>query len=246
VGYAYRAIRSEEVDVAITGGSEAPIMPMAIASFSSMRALSRRNNEPQRASRPFDKERDGFVLGEGAAILIIEERERAKARGAHIYAEILGYGATNDAFHMVQPAPTGLDAARAIRLALQDAAIAPEDIEYVSAHGSSTPLNDKTEALIIKSIFGKHAYSERFAVSSTKSMTGHAMGAAASIALVGSILSVEQGFIPPTMNYEFPDPECDPDIDYVSNRAKRAQPQFILSNAFGFGGKNACLIIGNP
>jgi len=246
IGYACRFIRNGEADVMISGGAEAPILPIVIASFSSMKAVSRRNDSPHRASRPFDKERDGFVLGEGAAILVLEERERAKARGAHIYLEILGYGSTNDAFHMSQPAPEGLEAIRAIRLALQDAGLTPEDINYVSAHGSSTLLNDRTEARIIRAVFGKHAYSDDFAISSTKSMTGHAMGAASSIALAGAILAREDGFLPPTINYEVPDPECDPDLDYIPNKAKIGQPQFFLSNAFGFGGKNACLVVGNP
>ena len=245
VGYACRYIHSGEADIMLAGGAEAPIVPIVIASFSSMRALSTRNDSPHRASRPFDKERDGFVPGEGAAILVLEERERAKSRGANIYAEILGYGATNDAFHMTQPAPGGLEAIRAIRLALRNADLAPEDIEYVNAHGTSTPLNDKTESRIIGAVFGEHAHSGRFAVSSTKSMVGHAMGAASSIGLVASILAREQGFLPPTINYEVPDPECDPDIDYVPNEAKQRQPQFFLSNSFGLGGKNACLVIGD-
>ncbi len=230
----------------IAGGAEAPVVPIVIASFSSMRALSKRNDSPRRASRPFDKERDGFVPAEGAAILVLEERERALARGAHIYAEVLGYGSTNDAFHMSRPAPAGIEAVRAIRMALQSARLAPEDIDYVNAHGTSTLLNDRTEAKIIRSVFGKHAHSERFAVSSTKSMMGHAMGASCSIGLVASILAREQGFLPPTINYEVPDPECDPYIDYVPNEAKQRQPQFILSNSFALGGKNACLVIGNP
>jgi 3-oxoacyl-[acyl-carrier-protein] synthase II len=246
VGSAYRSIRSGEADVMVTGGAEAPIVPIVIASFSSMKAVSQRNDDPQRASRPFDKERDGFVLGEGAGILVLEELERAKSRGARIYAEVLGYGATNDAFHMSQPDPRGLEAIRAVQLALRDAGLSPKDIEYVSAHGSSTPLNDKTETMVIRSLFHKHAYSDRFAISSTKSMTGHAMGAAASIGLVATLLAREEGFLPPTINYEIPDPECDPDLDFVPNEAKPRQPQFILSNAFGFGGKNACLVLGTP
>ena len=246
VGYARRCIQNGEADIMIAGGAEAPIVPIVIASFSSMKALSMRNESPHRASRPFDKERDGFVPAEGAGILVLEELGRAKSRGAYIYAEVLGYGATNDAFHMSRPAPAGMEAIRAVRMALQDANIAPEDIGYVNAHGTSTPLNDRTEARIIRSVFGKHAYSDRFAVSSTKSMTGHAMGAAPSIGLVSSILARERGFLPPTINYEVPDPECDPDIDYIPNEAKLRQPQFILSNSFGLGGKNACLVIGNP
>jgi len=245
VGYAMRYIRSGEADIMITGGTEAPIVPIVISSFSSMKAVSERNDNPHRASRPFDKERDGFVLGEGAGILVLEERERARLRGAHIYTEILGYGATSDAFHMSQPNPNGLEAIRAIRLALEETNLSSEDIDYVNAHGSSTPLNDKTEIMIVKSIFGKHVYSDHFAISSTKSMTGHAMGAASSIGLVASILATEQGFLSPTINYEVPDPECDPDLDYVRNEAKKRQPQFILSNSFGFGGKNACLVLGN-
>lgn len=246
VGYAYRFIRDGEADIMIAGGAEAPIVPIMVAGFASMRAVSKRNDDPSRASRPFDKGRDGFVLGEGAGILVFEEYEHAKARGVHIYSEVLGYGATNDAFHMSRPIPEGTEAIRAIQLALQNAGLEPNDIDYVNAHGSSTPLNDKTEAKIIRAIFGRHAYSDRFAVSSTKSMVGHAIGAASSMGLIASILASEESFIPPTINYEVPDPECDPDIDYVPNKAKQQHSQFILCNSFGLGGKNACLVIGKP
>jgi 3-oxoacyl-[acyl-carrier-protein] synthase II len=223
----------------ITGGAEAPIVPLTFGAFCLIRALSERNGDPVRASRPFDKERDGFVMGEGAGILILENLENAIKRGARIYAEVLGYGTTNDAYHMAQPLPTGQQAKQAIKLTLQHANIDPSEIDYINAHGSSTPLNDKTETKVIKDIFGEYAY--RIPISSNKSMIGHALGAAGSIELVASVLTIKNQFIPPTINYEFPDPECD--LDYVPNKGRKASVTTILKNSFGFGGKNSNIII---
>ena len=242
IGCSLRFIRSGEADMIVTGGTDAAIIPMTVSAFASMRALSRRNDLPEEASRPFDKERDGFVLGEGAAIFLLEELEHALARGARIYAEVLGYGATNDAYHMTKPSPDGVEAARAIYLALEDAKLSPSDIDYVNAHGSSTPLNDKTETKISRMVFGKHAYSDKFAISSTKSLTGHALGAASAIGLSASLLGMEHGFLPPTINYKLFDPECD--LNYIPNEPEHRQIQFFLSNSFAFGGKNSCLILG--
>jgi 3-oxoacyl-(acyl-carrier-protein) synthase len=223
----------------ITGGAEAPIVPLTFGAFCLIRALSERNGDPVRASRPFDKERDGFVMGEGAGILILENLENAIKRGARIYAEVLGYGTTNDAYHMAQPLPTGQQAKQAIKLTLQRANIDPSEIDYINAHGSSTPLNDKTETKVIKDIFGEYAY--RIPISSNKSMIGHALGAAGSIELVASVLTIKHQFIPPTINYEIPDPECD--LDYVPNKGRKTSVTTILKNSFGFGGKNSNIII---
>jgi len=242
IGCSLRFIRSGEADVIITGGTDAAIIPITVSAFASMRALSRRNDVPEEASRPFDKERDGFVLGEGAAIFIMEELNHAIARGAHIYAEVLGYGATSDSYHLTKPAPDGVVASRAIYLALDDANLSPSDIEYVNAHGSSTTLNDKTETMISRMVFGKYAFSDKFAISSTKSQTGHALGAASAIGLAASLFGMEHGFLPPTINYKVFDPECD--LNYVPNIPQYRQIQFFLSNAFAFTGKNSCLIFG--
>ena len=239
VGYAFYAIKNDFADTMITGGAEAPIVPLTFGAFCLIRALSERNGDPVRASRPFDKERDGFVMGEGAGILILENLENAIKRGARIYAEVLGYGTTNDAYHMAQPLPTGQQAKQAIKLTLQRANIDPSEIDYINAHGSSTPLNDKTETKVIKDIFGEYAY--RIPISSNKSMIGHALGAAGSIELVASVLTIKNQFIPPTINYEFPDPECD--LDYVPNKGRKASVTTILKNSFGFGGKNSNIII---
>ena len=238
IGDSFRLIERGDADAMICGGAESAITPMSVAGFASMRALSTRNDEPKRASRPFDAERDGFVIGEGAGILILEELEFAKARGAKIYAEIVGYGMSGDAFHVTMPDETGSGAIRVMTKAIKDAGISPEQIGYINAHGTSTPYNDKFETLAIKKVFGEHAY--KLAVSSTKSMTGHALGAAGGIEAVISVLSLHENQLMPTINYENPDPECD--LDYVPNETRNAEIEYALSNSFGFGGTNACLI----
>ena len=238
IGEAYRLIRFGFQDVMITGGTEAAVTPMGVAGFAVMRALSTRNDEPQRASRPFDRQRDGFVIAEGAGILILESREAALARGAHIYAEIIGYGANADAYHITAPSPEGDGAARCMRLALDDAGLEPEEVGYINAHGTSTPYNDVNETQAIKHVFGAHA--ARLAVSSTKSMTGHLLGAAGAVEAAFTSLALSAGILPPTINYEFPDPECD--LDYVPNQARERTVDVALSNSFGFGGTNACLV----
>ncbi|MGQ9497313.1 MAG: beta-ketoacyl-ACP synthase II [Desulfotomaculales bacterium] len=238
IGDAFKIIQSGTADVIITGGAEAAITPLALAGFCAMKATSTRNEEPARASRPFDAERDGFVMGEGAAALVLEGEEHAKRRGARIYAEICGYGTSCDAYHITAPDPEGTGAARAMANAIADAGLRPEDIDYINAHGTSTPLNDRVETAAIKRVFGDHAY--RLAVSSTKSMTGHLLGAAGGLEAVASVLTIFHQVIPPTINYEFPDPECD--LDYVPNKARPARIRAVLSNGFGFGGQNASLI----
>lgn len=239
IGYAFYAIRNNLADSMITGGVEASLSPLTIGAFCLIGALSTKNGDPTKASRPFDKERDGFVMSEGAGILILENLENALKRGASIYAEVLGYGTTNDAYHMVQPSPNGEKAKKAIQLALQDAGLKPSDIDYVNAHGTSTPLNDKIETKIIKEIFGEYAY--KIPISSIKSMIGHTVGASGSIEAIASALTIKHQFIPPTINYEFPDPECD--LDYVPNEGRKALINTVLSNAFSFGGKNSAIII---
>jgi len=239
IGYAFYAITNNLADVMIAGGAEAPIAPLTLGSFCLIGALSKRNEDPPRASRPFDKERDGFVMGEGAGVLILETLEHALARGVPIYAEVLGYGTTNDAYHMVQPLPTGEQAKKAIELALQEARIDPTEIDHVNAHGSSTPLNDKIETKIMKEVFGEHAY--EIPITANKSMTGHALGAGGAIELVASVLTIKNQFIPPTTNYEYPDPECD--LDYVPNKGRKASVNTVLKNSFGFGGKNSSIVI---
>lgn len=238
LGEAFRMIRSGLQDAVIAGGAEAAITPLGVGGFASMKALSTRNDEPARASRPFDKERDGFVIAEGSGVIILEEREQALKRGAKIYAEIIGYGANGDAYHMTAPAPEGEGAARCMKLALQDAGIEPNEIDYINAHGTSTEYNDTNETQAIKTVFGEHAY--KIPVSSTKSMTGHMLGAAGAVEGVYSVLALHRGVIPPTINYENPDPECD--LDYTPNRARKAEIKVVLSNSFGFGGTNACVI----
>lgn len=238
IGDSFRIIERGDSDAMICGGAESAITPMSVAGFASMRALSTRNDEPKKASRPFDAERDGFVIGEGAGILILEELEHAKARGAKIYAEIVGYGMTSDAFHVTMPDETGSGAIRVMKKAMNDAGVSPEQIGYINAHGTSTPYNDKFETLAIKNAFGDHAY--ELAVSSTKSMTGHALGAAGGIEAVFSVKVIEKKMLPPTINLENPDPDCD--LDYVPNEAREADVDYVLSNSFGFGGTNACLI----
>ena len=239
IGYAFNAIRNRDLDIIIMGGADSPIFSPILAAFCVLRALSKRNDSPTKASRPFDKTRDGFVLGEGAGILILEDLEHALKRNAHIYGEILGFGMTCDAYHMTKPEPSGKQAIRALRNALEDANVRPEDIEYVNAHGTSTPLNDKNETFILKEVFGSHAH--KLAVSSMKSMIGHLIGAAGSVELVGGLMALEEGIIPPTINYEHPDPDCD--LDYVPNKAREKNVNMILKNSFGFGGKNSALVI---
>ena len=238
IGEGFHLIRRGLQDAVIAGGAEAAITPLGVGGFAAMKALSTRNDEPERASRPFDKDRDGFVIGEGSGVLILEERERAVKRGAKIYAEVIGYGANGDAYHMTAPAPEGEGAARCMRLALQDAGIAPSEVDYINAHGTSTEYNDANESTAIKKVFGEHA--ARLAVSSTKSMTGHLLGAAGAVEGVYSALALHYGVIPPTINYDTPDPACD--LDYVPNQARKADIKVALSNSFGFGGTNACVI----
>jgi 3-oxoacyl-[acyl-carrier-protein] synthase II len=238
IGDAFKIIQRGDADVMIAGGTEAVITPIAIAAFGNMKALSTRNDEPKRASRPFDRDRDGFVMGEGAGILVLEEQEQAKQRGARIYAEIVGYGMTGDAFHMTMPDPEAHGVARCIQMALADAGVRPEEVEYINAHGTSTPYNDKHETLAIKQVFGEHAY--HLAVSSTKSMTGHLLGAAGGIEAIFTALAIYYGILPPTLNYEHPDPECD--LDYVPHHVRYQKVKVALSNSFGFGGTNAILV----
>ncbi len=240
IGDAFRIIQRGDADIMIAGGTESAITPLGIGGFASMKALSTRNDEPQKASRPFDSQRDGFVMGEGAGILILEEYEHAKKRGAKIYAEVKGYAATDDAFHVTAPCTDGEGAAMCMRLALKDASLNPEDIDYINAHGTSTPLNDKIETLAIKKVFKDHAY--KLKISSNKSMIGHLLGAASAVEAVASIKTIETGTIPPTINLENPDPECD--LDYVPNKAIKQDVRYVLSNSFGFGGTNSCIIFG--
>jgi 3-oxoacyl-[acyl-carrier-protein] synthase II len=237
IGDAFRIISYGDADVMITGGAEAPVSPIAVGGFASMRALSTRNDDPQHASRPFDAERDGFVIGEGAGVVILEERERALARGARIHCEIAGYGYTADAHHMTAPAPDGEGAARSMRAALRDAGAEPADVDYINAHGTSTPLNDKFETAAIKAALGERA--RTVPVSSSKSMTGHLLGAAGGIEFILCACAHRDGRIPPTINYRHPDPECD--LDYVPNEAREADVRLALSNSLGFGGHNVTL-----
>jgi 3-oxoacyl-[acyl-carrier-protein] synthase II len=238
IGDAYKIIQRGDADVMIAGGTEAVITPLAVAAFGNMKALSTRNDDPKRASRPFDRDRDGFVMGEGAGILVLEERQQAQQRGARIYAEIVGYGMTGDAFHMTTPDPEAEGVSRCIKMALADARIRPGEVEYINAHGTSTPYNDKHETLAIKQVFGEHAY--HLAVSSTKSMTGHLLGAAGGIEAIFTVLAIYHGVVPPTLNYERPDAECD--LDYVPQYPRYHQVQVAMSNSFGFGGTNATLV----
>ena len=240
IGEALLAIRRGVCDVVIAGGTEATITPMALGGFCAMKALSTRNDDPAGASRPFDKDRDGFVMGEGAAILILEELEFARKRGAKIYAELCGYGASGDAHHITAPAPGGEGAVRCMRAAVSDARVNPAEVDIINAHGTSTPYNDMFETMAIKTVFGDHAY--QMMVNSTKSMTGHLLGAAGAIEGVFSVLSIHDGVVPPTINYSTPDPECD--LDYVPNEAREKKVRYALSNSFGFGGTNSCLLFG--
>lgn len=240
IGEAWRTIRTDDADVMIAGGSEATITELAFAGFSNMRALSTRNDEPARASRPFEKNRDGFVMGEGAGVVILEEREHARRRGADILAELVGYGVSADAYHPTAPHPEGRGAAQCMERALKRARLSPEKIGYINAHGTSTPFGDVAETLGIKKTFGSHA-SDGLAVSSTKSMTGHLLGAAGGVELAISALALRDQVLPPTINYEEPDPECD--LDFVPNTAREVSCEYALSNSFGFGGTNASLIL---
>jgi 3-oxoacyl-[acyl-carrier-protein] synthase II len=237
IGDAFKVIQRGDADVMVTGGTEAPLTNMAFAGFSSMKALSF-NPDPKSASRPFDLNRDGFVMGEGAGILVLEELDHALARGARIYAEIVGYGATGDAYHITQPAPAGEGGVRAMRQAIEDSGLQPEEITYMNAHGTSTPYNDKFETMAVKEVFGDHAY--KMAVGSTKSMTGHLLGAAGGIEAIFSVLAITEGIIPPTINITTPDPECN--LDYVPDHARKQEVYAVLSNSLGFGGHNATLI----
>ncbi|MBW2056881.1 MAG: beta-ketoacyl-ACP synthase II [Deltaproteobacteria bacterium] len=239
IGDAMRAIKYGDADAVIAGGTEANLTPLCIAGFNVMKAISVRNDEPEKASRPFDRDRDGFVVAEGAGIVILEELEFAKKRGApRIYAELIGYGYNGDAYHITAPAPEGDGAARCMEMALADAGIAPDEVDYINAHGTSTYLNDITETQAIKRVFRDHA--RKIPISATKSMTGHLLGAAGSVEAIFSILSLRDGIIPPTINLENPDPECD--LDYVPQKAREAKIRVVMSNAFGFGGSNAALV----
>ncbi|TFB13553.1 beta-ketoacyl-[acyl-carrier-protein] synthase II [Candidatus Marinimicrobia bacterium MT.SAG.4] len=238
IGDSFRQIQYGSADVMIAGGSEATVATLAVAGFMNMQALSRRNDEPEKASRPFDLERNGFILSEGGGILVLEELEHAKARGARIYAEIGGLGNTGDAYHITAPAPGGEGAVRAINIALEDAGIKPEEVDYINAHGTSTQFNDKNETAAIKTVFGKHAY--KLSVSSTKSMTGHLLGAAGAVEAIACIFAINKSLIPPTINYEFPDPECD--LDYTPNKAAAKEVNIAISNTFGFGGHNSVIL----
>ena len=241
IGDAFRCILYGDADAIIAGGTEANLTPLTIGGFNAMKALSTRNDDPQRACRPFERNRDGFVVAEGAGIVILEELEFALKRGARIYGEIVGYGYTGDAYHITAPSPDGDGAIRCMRMAMKDAGLKPEEVEYINAHGTSTLLNDKTETLAIRTVFGEHA--KKIPVSATKSMTGHLLGAAGSTEAIFTLLSIYEGILPPTINYEEPDPECD--LDYVPNVARRHSVKFGMSNAFGFGGTNATLIFRN-
>jgi 3-oxoacyl-[acyl-carrier-protein] synthase II len=238
IGEAFKWIQRGDADAMIAGGTESCICPLAVGGFNAMKALSTRNSQPERASRPFDAERDGFIMGEGAGVVILEDLEFAKKRGARIYAEVIGYGASSDAYHITTPAPNGEGAARCMKMALKDAGIAPTEMGYINAHGTSTKFGDELETIAIKTVFGDHAY--KIPVSSTKSMTGHLLGAAGGVEAVISILAMDRGVLPPTINLENPDPECD--LDYIPNTARKAQVEVTMSNSFGFGGTNACLI----
>ena len=238
IGDAFRLIRYGDADVMVVGGSEAPIIPTAVAGFSSMKALSTRNEEPEKASRPFDRDRDGFVMGEGAAVLVLEEYEHAMRRGAKMYAELVGYGATADAYHITAPCVDGEGAVKCMLSALEDAKLSPDEVDYINAHGTSTKLNDAAETLAIKKVFGERAY--KIPISSTKSMIGHLLGAAGAIEALATIMTIHTGIIHPTINYENPDPECD--LDYVPNDARKKEVNVAISNSFGFGGHNVCLV----
>jgi 3-oxoacyl-[acyl-carrier-protein] synthase II len=239
VGESFRLIQDGIADAMITGGAEAVVTPLAFAGFCSMKALSTRNDEPEKASRPFERDRDGFIIGEGSGILIIEELNHALERGAKIYAEIAGYGLSGDAYHVSSPHPEGDGAVSCMAMAIESAGLKPEDVDYINAHGTSTQMNDSSETKAIKKLFGEHAY--KLAISSTKSMTGHLLGGIGGVEAIYSALTIKNGVIPPTINYENPDPECD--LDYVPNVARKAQVKVAMSNSFGFGGTNASVLL---
>jgi 3-oxoacyl-[acyl-carrier-protein] synthase II len=238
IGDAFKIILRGDADAMIAGGSESCICPLGVGGFNAMKALSTRNDEPQKASRPFDAERDGFVMGEGSGLVVLEDLESAKNRGARILAEVVGYGMSGDAYHITSPAPGGEGAARCMAMALKDAGIAPAEVGYINAHGTSTKYGDELETMAIKTVFGDHA--RKVPVSSTKSMTGHLLGAAGGVEAVISILAMDRGILPPTINLDHPDPECD--LDYVPHTARKARVDVVMSNSFGFGGTNACLV----
>jgi 3-oxoacyl-[acyl-carrier-protein] synthase II len=238
VGDAFKLIQRGTADAMIAGGVESTVTPLAVSGFNAMRALSTRNDEPEKASRPFERDRDGFVLAEGSGIVILEALDHALERGAPIHGELVGYGLTGDAFHISAPAPEGEGMARCMQMALDDAGVAPEEVDYINAHGTSTDLNDSFETQAIKKVFGERSY--KLPVSSTKSMTGHLLGGAGGVESVFTILTLKHGIIPPTINYENPDPDCD--LDYVPNEAREAKVEIALSNSFGFGGTNAALL----
>jgi 3-oxoacyl-[acyl-carrier-protein] synthase II len=242
VGEGFRYIRDGYADVMLCGGCEAPLMPLCFGAFTIIRAMSTRNDDPERASRPFDRDRDGFVMGEGGAVLVLEEYGRAKARGARIYAEVLGFGISNDAHHMTAPRPDASQAARAMRMALDDGHVSAGEIAYVNAHGSSTPLNDPTETLAIRQVFGEHA--DKLQVSSTKGYYGHALGASGAFELAISAMALERGWLPPTLNLDAPDSGCD--LDYIPKTGRATQVEYALSNSFGFGGINAAVVLRRP
>jgi len=239
VGYAFDIIRNGEATMIIAGGAEAPLAPLTFGAFCVIDALSKINGNPARASRPFDAERDGFVMSEGTGIIVIEELEHALKRNTHIYTEIIGYGTTHDSFHMVRPSPDGGQAGEAVKISLKDAGVLPDEIDYINAHGTSTPLNDKIETMMIKEVFGKRAYS--IPINATKSMTGHAVGASGAIEIIATVLAIKDQFLHPTINYEYPDPECD--LDYVPNVGRPSEINCALTSSFGFGGKNSVLVL---
>ncbi len=239
IGEGYRLIKSGVADTVMAGGAESPLTPLALAGFCSMKALSTRNDDPARASRPFDKERDGFIMAEGSGILVLEVWEQAESRGATILAELIGYGSTADAHHVTAPEPNGEGAARAMKAAVEESGLPLQSVDYINAHGTSTPLNDRCETIAIRDVFGAHA--DTLCVSSTKSMTGHLLGAAGAVELIASVQALRTGVIPPTINYEVPDPDCD--LDYVPNSARRAKINVALSNSLGFGGHNVSLML---
>jgi 3-oxoacyl-[acyl-carrier-protein] synthase II len=239
VGYAFDIMRNGEANMIVAGGAEAPLAPLTFGAFCVMHALSTINGNPERASRPFDAERDGFVMSEGAGIMVLEELGHALNRGAYIYAEIVGYGTTHDSFHMVQPSPDGIQASKAIKMSLENAKIQPDEIDYINAHGTSTSLNDKMETEVIKDVFGERAYS--IPINASKSMMGHAVGATGAMEIIVTALAIQDQFLHPTINYEYPDPECD--LDYVPNVGRPAEINYALANSFGFGGKNSALIL---